>query len=121
MGVSTSDIAFQIQDLGKRHGARILFENVTLAFLRGARIGVIGPNGMGKSTLLRIMAGVETEYEGTALPAPGLTVGYVPQEPKLDESLTVIENVEKAVEPIRALVREYEELSVKLGEDLPEA
>jgi ATP-binding cassette ChvD family protein len=121
MGVSTSDIAFQIQDLGKRHGARILFENVTLAFLRGARIGVIGPNGMGKSTLLRIMAGVETEYEGTALPAPGLTVGYVPQEPKLDEGLTVIENVEKAVEPIRALIREYEEVSAKLGEDLPEA
>ena len=57
MGVSTSDIIFQVHDLGKRYGTRVLFEGVTLAFLKGARIGVIGPNGMGKSTLLRIMAG----------------------------------------------------------------
>ncbi len=121
MGVSTSDIAFQIQDLGKRHGARILFEGVSLSFLKGARIGVIGPNGMGKSSLLRIMAGQDKDFEGQILPAPGLTVGYVPQEPKLDESLTVAQNVEKAVEPIRAMVREYEEVSARLGEDLPEA
>jgi len=120
MGVSTSDIAFQIQDLGKRHGARVLFEGVTLSFLKGARIGVIGPNGMGKSSLLRIIAGQDKDFEGQILPAPGLTVGYVPQEPKLDESLTVAQNVEKAVEPIRAMVREYEEVSARLGEDLPE-
>ncbi len=120
MGVSTSDIAFTIQDLGKRHGTRVLFEGVTLSFLKGARIGVIGPNGMGKSTLLKIMAGVDREYEGTILPAPGLTVAYVPQEPSLDPALSVLENVERAVEPIRALVRDYEEVSARLGEELGE-
>jgi ATP-binding cassette ChvD family protein len=118
--VSTSDIIYSVHDLGRRFGTRTLFEGVTLAFLKGARIGVIGPNGMGKSTLLRIMAGQDTEYEGTAQPAPEITVGYVPQEPQLDPGLTVIENVEQAVEPIRALVRSYEEVSVRLGEDLPE-
>ena len=120
MGVSTSDIIFQVHDLGKRYGTRILFEGVTLAFLKGARIGVIGPNGMGKSTLLRIMAGEDKEFEGTAIATPGMSVGYVPQEPRLDPKLTVIQNVETAVAPIRALVRRYEEVSARLGEDIGE-
>jgi ATP-binding cassette ChvD family protein len=121
MGVSTSDIIYTIHELGKSHGTRELFAGVTLSFLKGARIGVIGPNGMGKSTLLRIMSGEDKEYEGTAMAAPGTSIGYVHQEPQLDPELTVIENIEKAVEPVRALIREYEEVSVKLGEDLPEA
>ena len=120
MGVSTSDIIFQVHDLGKRYGTRVLFEGVTLAFLKGARIGVIGPNGMGKSTLLRIMAGEDKEFEGQALQTPGTSVGYVPQEPRLDPKLTVIQNVETAVAPIRALVRKYEEVSARLGEDIGE-
>ena len=120
MGVSTSDIIFQVHDLGKRYGTRVLFEGVTLAFLKGARIGVIGPNGMGKSTLLRIMAGEDQEFEGQALQTPGTSVGYVPQEPRLDPKLTVIQNVETAVAPIRALVRRYEEVSARLGEDIGE-
>jgi len=121
MGVSTSDIIFTIHDLGKRFGTRVIFENVTLSFLKGARIGVIGPNGMGKSTLLRIMAGVDKDFEGTVLPAPNLRVGYVSQEPQLDPNLTVMGNVEQAVAPIRALIRRYEEVSARMGEDIPEA
>jgi ATP-binding cassette ChvD family protein len=121
MGVSTSDIIYTIHELGKSHGTRELFAGVTLSFLKGARIGVIGPNGMGKSTLLRIMAGEDKEYEGTAMAAPGTSIGYVHQEPQLDPELTVIENIEKAVEPVRAIIREYEEVSAQLGEDLPEA
>jgi ATPase subunit of ABC transporter with duplicated ATPase domains len=117
MGVSTSDIIFTLHEVGKHFGERELFKGVTLSFLKGARIGVIGPNGMGKSTLLKIMAGAEKEYEGTALPAPGTTIGYVPQEPELDPTKTVFEEVEQGVEPIRALVRKYEEVSNKLGED----
>jgi ATPase subunit of ABC transporter with duplicated ATPase domains len=97
MGVSTSDIAFQIQDLGKRHGARILFENVSLSFLKGARIGVIVPNGMGKSSLLKIMAGEDPHFTGEAFPSPGIKVGFLHQEPKLDATKTVQGNVEKAV------------------------
>lgn len=122
MGVSTSDIAITLQDVRKAYGGRVLFEEITLSFLRGARIGVIGPNGMGKSTLLQIMAGEELEFDGQVLVKPGLSVGYVHQEPSLDDELTVQENIEKAVEPLRALVREYEELTEtmenpELGED----
>jgi len=120
MGVSTSDIIFTIHDLGKRFGTRVIFENVTLSFLKGARIGVIGPNGMGKSSLLRIMSGVDKDYEGTAMPAPGTRIGYVPQEPALDPALTVMGNVEQAVAPIRALVKQYEQISARMGEDINE-
>ncbi len=120
MGVSTSDIAFTLHDVAKSFGTRVLFEGVTLSFLKGARIGVIGPNGMGKSTLLRIIAGEDTEFDGTAAATPGLTIGYVHQEPVLDPELTVMGNVEKAVEPIRAMIKEYEDISARLGEDIPE-
>ncbi|MFT7462100.1 MAG: sulfate-transporting ATPase [Pseudohongiellaceae bacterium] len=121
MGVSTSDICFTVHEVSKSYGTRQLFENVTLSFLRGARIGVIGPNGMGKSTLLRIIAGEDTEFEGTAQGVPGLTVGFVHQEPKLDPELTVLENVEKAVEPIRAMVAQYEEVSARMGDEMSDA
>jgi len=120
MGVSTSDICFTLHDVAKSFGSRVLFEDVTLSFLRGARIGVIGPNGMGKSTLLRIIAGEENEYEGTAESVPGLTVGFVHQEPQLDPDLTVLQNVEKAIEPIREMVAKYEEISARMGEQMPE-
>ena len=117
MGVSTSDIIFTLHEVAKSFGERELFKGVTLSFLKGARIGVIGPNGMGKSTLLRLMAGQEKEYEGTALPAPGTSIGYVPQEPELDPTKTVTQVVEEGVEPVRALTRKYEEVSEKLGRD----
>ena len=120
MGVSTSDICFTLHDVAKTLGTRQLFEGVTLSFLRGARIGVIGPNGMGKSTLLRIISGEDTEFDGTAQASPGVTIGYVHQEPQLDPELTVMENVEKAVEPIREMTRKYEEISARMGEDISE-
>ena len=69
------------------------FENITLSFLPGVKIGLVGVNGAGKSTLLKIMAGMEREFNGEAYPAQGIKVGYLPQEPKLDESKTVRENV----------------------------
>jgi len=120
MGVSTSDISFTLHDVTKAFGSRVLFEGFTLSFIKGARIGVIGPNGMGKSTLLRIMAGEDTEFDGTAKASPGVTIGYVHQEPQLDPELTVMGNVEKAVAPTRAMLKEYEEISARLGEELPE-
>ena len=120
MGVSTSDILFSLQRVTKAHGSRTLFEDVSLSFLKQARIGVIGPNGMGKSSLLRIMSGQDKEYLGETILAPGSRVGYVPQEPTLDASLTVGENVEQAVKPIRDMLQSFDEVSAKLGEDLPE-
>ena len=120
MGVSTSDIIFALQKVTKSVGQRTLFEDATLSFLKGARIGVIGPNGMGKSTLLKIMAGVDKQYYGDVFLAPGTKVGYVPQEPKLDPALTVMGNVELGVKPIRDMLKKYEEISARLGEDMPE-
>ena len=95
-----------------------MLKDVSLAFLEDAKIGVIGQNGAGKSSLLRIMAGEDTEFDGVARLADGKTVGFVPQEPKLDEDKTVLGNVELAVAPIRAMLQTQEELSEKLGTEL---
>ncbi|MCC6782915.1 MAG: energy-dependent translational throttle protein EttA [Planctomycetes bacterium] len=109
---------FALERLTKSYHKKPVLNDVSLVFLENAKIGVIGANGAGKSTLLRIMAGQDKEYEGVARAADGITVGYVPQEPRLLEDKTVRENVEIAVAPIRALVKQHEELSLKLGEDL---
>ncbi len=97
---------------------RVLLDEITLAFLPGAKIGVLGPNGAGKSTLLRIMAGVETEFTGEAKPAPGLRVGYLPQEPELDPSKDVLGNVEEGVAELRALLKRFEDLSARFAEPM---
>jgi len=111
---------FSLERLTKSYqGKKPVLKDVSLVFLDGAKIGVIGQNGAGKSTLLRIMAGQDKEYDGVARLAEGKTVGYVPQEPKLLEDLTVRGNVEQAVAPIRAMLKKHEDLSMKLGEDLP--
>ena len=99
-----------------------VFQDIWLSFLYGAKIGVIGANGSGKSTLLKIMAGLETHYQGEATLSAGYTVGYLPQEPKLDESKNVLGNVEEGVAPIRALLTRFDEINEKFGEELsPEA
>jgi ATP-binding cassette ChvD family protein len=112
---------FALEGLTKVWGRKTVLKDINLVFLDNAKIGVIGANGAGKSSLLRIMSGQDKEYEGTARLADGKTAGYVPQEPKLDETKTVRANVELAVAPIRALLHRQEELSAKLGEDLPAA
>ena len=113
-----AEFVFTIRRLSKSYERSKVLDDITLAFIPGAKIGVIGHNGSGKSTLLRIMAGVDTDFEGMAKPADGLKIGYVPQEPELDSSLDVRGNIEKAVAPIRKLLTDFEELSMKLGEDL---
>jgi len=114
-----ADFVFTMQDLRKVVGeGRIVLDNITLAFLPGAKIGVLGHNGAGKSTLLRIMAGVDTEFLGEARPAPGLKVGYLPQEPELDAAKDVLGNVEEGVAETRALLQEFEEISAKFAEPM---
>ncbi|MCS6913330.1 MAG: energy-dependent translational throttle protein EttA [Myxococcales bacterium] len=98
---------------------REILKGLWLSFLPGAKIGVLGQNGAGKSTLLRIMAGVDTEFMGEAWPADGIKIGYLPQEPQLDPTKTVLGNVEEAVAESKALLRRFEEVSARLGEDLP--
>jgi sulfate-transporting ATPase len=96
--------------------SRIILDDIWLSFYPGAKIGVLGPNGAGKSSLLRIMAGVDTDFQGEAWPHKGTKIGYLPQEPKLDESLDVRGNVELAVKEQRALLTEFEEISHKFAD-----
>jgi len=111
---------FTIENLTKAYAKREVLKNIWLAFYPGAKIGVIGSNGSGKSTLLRIMAGVEQDFLGSARLTPGFSVGFVPQEPRLDESKDVRGNIEQAVAATRALLRRHEELGNRMAEAAPE-
>ncbi len=97
---------------------RILLDQIWLSFLPGAKIGVLGHNGAGKSTLLKIMAGIDKEFVGVARPAEGLRVGYLAQEPQLDDAKTVLGIVEEGVAETRALLQRFEEVSAKFAEPL---
>ena len=104
-------IVFQLQDLRKFFGQKEVLKGITLAFLENAKIGLIGANGAGKSTLLRIIAGVDKQFEGTARPIAGLSIGYLSQEPPLDETLDVLGNLRQAVAPLLEIERRYNELA----------
>ena len=110
---------YTMKGLGKVHppDTRVL-EDIWLSFLPGAKIGVLGLNGAGKSSLLKIMAGEDQSFIGEAFPAAGISVGFLHQEPRLDASKTVLGNVEEGVAPIKALLTRYDEVNEKLGEDL---
>src|SRR5688572_16088752 len=98
--------------------SRIILNDIWLSFYPGAKIGVLGPNGAGKSSLLKIMAGVDTDFQGEAWPHKGTRIGYLPQEPQLDESLDVRGNVELAVKPARDLLKRFEAISAKFAEPM---
>jgi ATP-binding cassette ChvD family protein len=100
----------------KAHGDKVILDDVTLSFLPGAKIGVVGPNGAGKSSVLRIMAGLDQASNGEARLSPGSSVGLLQQEPPLDETKTVRENVEDAVADLRATLARFEEVSAAMGE-----
>ena len=97
---------------------RVILDDITLAFLPGAKIGVLGANGAGKSSLLRIMAGVDREIQGECTTLPGLRIGYLPQEPVLDPTKDVLGNIEEAVAETRALLKRFEEVSMKFAEPM---
>jgi sulfate-transporting ATPase len=97
---------------------REILRGISLSFFPGAKIGVLGANGAGKSTVLKIMAGVEKDFAGEAFPADGTTVGFLPQDPRLDPSKDVLGNVEEAVAKTRSLLKRFDELNEKMAEDL---
>ncbi len=113
-----SDYVYTLHRLNKRYDTHHVLKDLTLAFLPDAKIGVIGHNGSGKSSLLRIMAGLDKNYDGVAERGGGITVGLVSQEPELDSKLDVRGNLEVAVKPVRDLLLKFEKLSEKLGEPL---
>jgi sulfate-transporting ATPase len=112
------EYVFNLQRLTKQYDKRTILDDVTLAFYFGAHIGVIGSNGSGKSTLLRIMAGIDKEFMGDCQLAKNVRVGFLPQEPQLDPSKTVMESVEEGVAASRAIVDRYNAVCDKLGEKL---
>src|SRR5215831_1653978 len=110
---------YTMKGLGKVYppDAKVL-EDIWLSFLPGAKIGVLGANGAGKSSILRIMAGEDHSFLGEAFPAEGISVGFLPQEPLLDASKNVLGNVEEGVAEVRGLLTKYDEINARLGEDL---
>src|ERR1700752_4441383 len=110
----SADYVYTMYRADKFYGAeRQVLSNISLSFLPGAKIGVLGPNGAGKSTVLRIMAGLEEPSSGVAELAPGASVGLLSQEPELDATKTVRENVEDGVREARDLVDRFNEISAK--------
>ena len=115
------EFIYQMSRVRKAHGDKVILDDVTLAFLPGAKIGVLGPNGTGKSTLLKMMAGIEQPSNGEARLMPGFTVGLLAQEPALDESKTVLGNVEEGVAQTKALLDRYNEIAEQMATDYSDA
>ncbi|MEV1129392.1 energy-dependent translational throttle protein EttA [Agromyces sp. NPDC049794] len=111
-----ADYIYSMVRARKAVGDKVILDDVTMAFLPGAKIGVVGPNGAGKSTILKIMAGLDQPSNGEARLTPGYSVGILMQEPELDETKTVLENVQEGVGPIKAKVDRFNEISLAMAE-----
>src|SRR5512141_2348590 len=111
-------IIYSMVGVGKNYDKRAVLKDIYLSYFYGAKIGVIGLNGSGKSSLLRILAGVDKEFSGEIAITPGYTVGHLEQEPLLDDSRTVREVVEGAVQNTVNLLKEFEKISAKFGAEM---
>lgn len=110
-----AEYIYTLRKARKAHGDKVILDDVTLSFLPGAKIGVVGPNGAGKSTVLKIMAGLEQPSNGDAMLAPGYSVGILLQEPPLDESKTVLENVQDGVAETKAQLDRFNEIAEQMA------
>ncbi len=111
-------IIYSMMRVGKTHGTRQVLKDISLSYFYGAKIGVLGLNGSGKSTLLKIMAGLDTEFLGETACAPGFSIGYLEQEPLVDEDKTVLEVVQEGAAETMALLKEFDDISMALGEPM---
>src|SRR5512141_50586 len=114
-------IIYSMVGVGKNYDKRAVLKDIYLSYFYGAKIGVIGLNGSGKSSLLRIMAGVDKEFNGEAVLSPGYTVGFLEQEPLIDDSRTVREVVEEAVQETVNLLKEFEAINAKFADEMSDA
>ncbi|MAT60399.1 MAG: energy-dependent translational throttle protein EttA [Micrococcales bacterium] len=111
-----AEFIYTLSKARKAHGDKVILDDVTLSFIPGAKIGVVGPNGAGKSTLLKIMAGMDQASNGEARLSPGYNVGMLEQEPQLDPTKTVLENVEEGVQQTKALLDRYNQISAEMAD-----
>ncbi|MFE4971572.1 energy-dependent translational throttle protein EttA [Kitasatospora sp. NPDC056651] len=116
-----AEYIYTMRKVRKAHGDKVILDDVTLSFLPGAKIGVVGPNGAGKSTVLKMMAGLDQPSNGDAFLSPGFTVGMLLQEPPLDESKTVLENVQDGVKEIKGKLDRFNEIAELMATDYSDA
>jgi len=120
MANESQKIIYTMMGVSKYHDKRAILKDISLSYFYGAKIGVIGLNGSGKSSLLRIMAGVDREFNGQTIPTPGFTIGFLEQEPKLDETKKVQEVIEEGVQETVELLKEFKQISERFSEPLSE-
>src|ERR671935_2829842 len=118
MAIDPNKVIYSMVGVSKFYDKKPVLKDIYLSYFYGAKIGVIGLNGSGKSSLLRILAGVDKDFLGETVLSPGYTVGYLEQEPKLDESRTVRETVEEAVSETVRLLKEFDEINARFGEEM---
>jgi sulfate-transporting ATPase len=114
----SNKVIYSMTGVSKRYEKKVILENIFLSYFYGAKIGVLGLNGSGKSSLLKILAGVDKNFEGEIQVSPGYTIGYLAQEPQLDPNATVRQIVEEGVKPITDLLKQFDAVNEKLAEDL---
>ena len=115
---NSEKIIYSMMRVSRFHNKKPVLRDISLSYFYGAKIGVLGLNGAGKSSLLRILAGVDSEFEGEAVLAPGHTVGFLEQEPVLEQGKTVREIVEQGAQETVPLLKEYEEINEKFAEPM---
>jgi ATP-binding cassette ChvD family protein len=120
MSTQPNKIIYSMVGVSRHYDKRAVLKDIYLSYFYGAKIGVIGLNGSGKSTLLRVIAGADKGYTGETVLSPGYTIGYLEQEPQLDESKTVRETIEEAVAETVSLLKEFDEINAKFGEEMPD-
>src|SRR5205823_7717977 len=118
MSTVPNKVIYSMVGVGKYYDKKAVLKDIYLSYFYGAKIGVLGLNGSGKSSLLRILAGVDKEFVGETILSPGYTVGYLEQEPQLDETKTVREIVEQGVQETVNLLKEYDEINAKFSEPM---
>src|SRR2546425_5978559 len=118
MSTVPNKVIYSMVGVSRYFDKKAVLKDIYLSYFYGAKIGVIGLNGSGKSTLLRILAGVDQDFQGKTAVSPGFTIGFLEQEPQLDPAKTVREIVEEGVQPIVALLREFDEINAKFADPM---